>query len=127
MVEALAEELIRALAPVLLDGSSAFFTEEDIKAAFATRKETPPNIDAGVDFGMAVALFEIVNKHMSLQARSGDMAAFKTDVDQAVITKAGQLDGTAALLRRDPQPPASPLNKPADRCSRSSCAVTTSP
>jgi hypothetical protein len=54
MVEALAEELIRALAPVLLDGSSAFFTEEDIKAAFATRKETPPNIDAGVDFGMAV-------------------------------------------------------------------------
>ncbi len=114
MVEALAEELIEALAPVLLDGSSAFFTEEDIKTAFATRKETPPNIDAGVDFGMAVALFEIVNKHMSLQARSGDMAAFKTDVNQAVITKAGQLDGTAALLQRDPQPSASPLNKPAD-------------
>jgi hypothetical protein len=114
MVEALAEELIEALAPVLLDGSSAFFTEEDIKTAFATRKETPPNIDAGVDFGMGVTLFEIVNKHMSLQARSGDLAAFKTDVDQAVITKAGQLDGTAALLRRDPQPPASPLNKPAD-------------
>jgi hypothetical protein len=41
------------------------------------------------------------------------MAAFKTDVDQAVITKAGQLDGTAALLRRDPQPPASPLKDPA--------------
>jgi hypothetical protein len=61
MVEVLAEELIRALAPVLLDGSNAFFTEEDIKAAFATRKETPPNIDAGVDFGMAVAPFEIVN------------------------------------------------------------------
>ena len=108
MVEALAEELVKALAPVLLDGSSAFFTEEDIKAAFATKRETPPNIDAGVDFGMGVTLFEIVNKHMSLQARSGDMAAFKTDVDQAVITKAGQLDGTAALLRRDPQPPASP-------------------
>jgi hypothetical protein len=68
MVEALAEELIKALAPVLLDGSSAFFTEEDIKAAFATKKETPPNIDAGVDFGMGVTLFEIVNKHMSLQA-----------------------------------------------------------
>ena len=56
---------------------------------------------------MGVTLFEIVNKHMSLQARSGDMEAFKTDVDQAVITKAGQLDGTAALLQRDPshQPP----------------------
>jgi hypothetical protein len=113
MIEALAEELIEALSPVLLDRSSAFFTEEDIKAAFATRKETPPNIDAGVDFGMGVALFEIVNKHMSLQARSGDMEAFKTDVDQAVVTKAGQLDGTTALLRRDPQPPASPLQKPA--------------
>jgi hypothetical protein len=114
MVEALAEELVKTLAPVLLDGSSAFFTEEDIKAAFATKRETPPNIDAGVDFGMGVTLFEIVNKHMSLQARSGDMAAFKTDVDQAVITKAAQLDGTAALLRRDPQPPASPLKDPAD-------------
>ncbi len=113
MVEALAEELIKALAPVLLGGSSAFFTEEDIKTAFATKKVTPPNIDAGVDFGMGVTLFEIVNKHMSQQARSGDLAAFKTDVDQAVITKAGQLDGTVALLRRDPQPPASPLDKPA--------------
>ena len=113
MVEALAEELVEVLAPLILDGSSAFFTEEDIKTAFATKKETPPNIDAGVDFGMGVTLFEIVNKHMSLQARSGNMAAFKTDVDQAVITKAEQLDGTAALLRRDPQPPASPLKKPA--------------
>jgi hypothetical protein len=37
MVEALAEALVKALAPVLLDGSSAFFTEEDIKAAFATK------------------------------------------------------------------------------------------
>ena len=49
----------------------------------------PPNIDADIDFGIGVTLFEIVNKHMSLQARSGDMAAFKTAVDQAVITKAG--------------------------------------
>jgi hypothetical protein len=115
MVEALAEELVEALAPALLDGSSAFFTEEDIKAAFATKRETPPSIDAGVDFGMGVVLFEIVNKHMSLQARSGDMAAFKTDVDQAVIGKAGQLDGTVALLRRDPQPLASPLKEPSGR------------
>lgn len=113
MIEALAEELVEGLAPTLLDRSSAFFTEEDIKTAFATKKQTPPNIDAGVDFGIGVTLFEIVNKHMSLQARSGDIAASKTDVDQAVITKAGQLDGTTALLRRDPQPPASPLRKPA--------------
>ncbi len=61
------------------------------------------------------------------QARSSNMAAFKTDVDQAVITKAVQLDGTAALLRRDPQPSASPLKEPAGTVFRSSSAVTTSP
>ena len=53
MVEAFAEELIRAIAPILVDGSSAFFTEENIKAAFATKKETPPNIDAGIDLRRA--------------------------------------------------------------------------
>jgi hypothetical protein len=112
MVEGLGEDLVQVLAPALLDGSSAFFTEEDIRAAFKTKKETPPNIDAGVDFGGSVVLFEIVNKHMSLKARSGDMTAFKKDVEQAVLIKAGQLDGTAALLRRSPQPPASPLKTP---------------
>lgn len=113
MVEALGEELIGALAPALVDNSSAFFTEEAIKAAFGTRKMTPRNADAGIDFGDSVALFEIVNKHMTLKARSGDLAAFKTDVDDAIVKKAGQLDGTAALLRRDPQPTGSPLTKPA--------------
>ena len=115
MVEALAEELVQAIAPVLVDGSSAFFTEEDIKAAFATRSYTPPNIDAGINFGIAAVLFEVVNKHMTLEARSGDMTAFKNDVDQAVLGKTKQLDGTAALLQRTPQPPASPLNEPASK------------
>jgi hypothetical protein len=50
---------------------------------------------------------------MSLQARSGDIDAFEKDVDQAVLIKAEQLDGTAALLRRSPQPTASPLDSPA--------------
>lgn len=113
MVEALAEELVQAITPVLIDRSSAFFTEEDIKAAFATKSYTPPNTDAGINFGMAAVLFEIVNKHMTLEARSGDMPAFKNDVDQAVLGKTKQLDGTAALLQRTPQPPASPLNEPA--------------
>ena len=115
MVEALAEELVQAIAPVLVDRSSAFFTEEDIKAAFATKSYTPPNIDAGINFGMAAVLFEIVNKHMTLEARSGDMTAFRNDVGQAVLGKAKQLDGTAALLQRTPQPPASPLNESASK------------
>jgi hypothetical protein len=113
MVEALAEELIEAIAPILIGGSSAFFTEEDIKAAFMTKKQTPPNIDAGIDFTDSVALFEVVNKAMSLPAQTGDIKAFKADVDQAVLKKTGQLHGTAALLRREPQPAASPLKKPA--------------
>jgi hypothetical protein len=50
---------------------------------------------------------------MSLQARSGDIDAFEKDVDQAVLIKAEQLDDTTALLRRSPQPTASPLDAPA--------------
>lgn len=116
MTESLAEELIKALAPPLVGsgGATTFFTEEDIKAAFTEKKGvTPRNADAGIDFGDSVALFEIVNKHMSLQARSGDITAFEQDVEQAVVTKARQLDGTAELLRRSPQPAASPLKAPA--------------
>jgi hypothetical protein len=46
MTEALAEELIKALAPSRNDGSSAFFTEEDIKAAFTKKKGAfPRNAD----------------------------------------------------------------------------------
>jgi hypothetical protein len=62
-----------------------------------------------------VALYEIVNKPMSLAARTGDVEAFKANVEQAVLKKTKQLDGTAALLQRDPQPAASPLKKPATR------------
>lgn len=115
MTEALAEELIKPIAPIHVDRSSAFFTEEDIKKAFATKKQTPPNIDAGIDFTTSVALFEVVNKAMSLDARTGATEAFKTDAEQAIIKKTRQLDGTAKLLRRNPQPPASPLAKPATK------------
>ena len=58
-------------------------------------------------------MFEVVNKAMSLAARTGGVEAFKEDVKQAILKKTGQLDGTIALLRRDPQPAASPLKKPA--------------
>jgi len=115
MTEALAEELIQAITPILLDGSSAYFSEEDIRKAFGTKKQTPPNIDAGIDFTISVALFEVVNKAMSLKARTGVTEAFKTDVEQAIVEKTEQLDGTAKLLRRDPQPAGSPLAKPATK------------
>ena len=97
-----------------MDGSSTFFTDEGIKAAFTVKKGvTPPSAAAGIDFGDSVALSEIVNKHMTLEARSGDIKAFEKDVMQDALTKARQLDGTAALPRRSPQPSASPLTAPA--------------
>ena len=86
------------------DGSSAFFTEEGINAAFTEKKGAFPHnadADAGIDFGDSVTLFEIVNKNMSLQARSGDIEACETDVDQAVLNQgqaARWYRGAAAVL-----------------------------
>ncbi|MFD8646581.1 hypothetical protein [Streptomyces mirabilis] len=116
MIELLAEDLIKEIAPLLLDGSSSFFTEDDIKAAFPVKKGvTPPNCDTGIDFGNSVVLLEIVNKPMTLAARSGDLEAFKIDADKAVVEKTKQLNGTAELLLQSPQPAASPLAKPAEK------------
>jgi hypothetical protein len=112
MVEQLAEEQIKGFALPFFDGKDAFFTEEDIRRAFSRKGFTPPNTDAGVDFGDAVVLFEVVNANVSLAARSGSLTDFEKDVQQMVLKKAGQLDGTAKLLLQNPQPPASPLTRP---------------
>ncbi|MFF4934251.1 hypothetical protein ACFY2H_35965 [Streptomyces griseofuscus] len=116
MIELLAEDLIKEIAPLLLDGSSSFFTEDDIKAAFPAGKgKTPLNCDTGIDFGNSVVLLEIVNKPMTLAARSGDLEKFKADAEKAVVEKTEQLNGTAELLLQSPQPAASPLAKPAEK------------
>ncbi|MEV6012020.1 hypothetical protein AB0M29_35105 [Streptomyces sp. NPDC051976] len=116
MIELFAEDLIKEIAPILFDGSSSFFTEEDIKAAFPARKGvTPLNCDTGIDFGNSVVLLEIVNKPMTLDARSGDLDKFKIDTEKAVVEKTKQLDGTAELLLRSPQPGASPLRASAEK------------
>ncbi|QXQ94866.1 hypothetical protein [Streptomyces sp. WY228] len=116
MIELLAEDLIKEVAPLLLDGSSSFFTEDDIKAAFPGKKGvTPLNCDMGIDFGNSVVLLEIVNKPMTLAARSGDLDKFKVDAEKAVVEKTKQLDGTAKLLLQSPQTAGSPLAKPAEK------------
>jgi hypothetical protein len=56
MIEQRVEDQVREMAPQLLGSQSAFFTEEDLQAAFPGVK----NIDAGADFGSEVVLAEVV-------------------------------------------------------------------
>ena len=112
MVERRAEDQLRRLAPPLIGGGSAFFTEEDLQAAFPRSK----NSDAGIDFGELTLLAEVVTGQSALATReNADAAAYAADIEKLFVKKARQLDETAASLLRDPQPAASPLDKPARR------------
>ena len=112
MVERRAEDQLRRLAPPLVGGGSTFFTEEDLQAAFPRSK----NSDAGIDFGELALLAEVVTGQAALATReNADVTAYARDIEKLFVKKARQLDETAASLLRDPQPDASPLNKPARR------------
>jgi len=112
MVERRVEDQLRRMAPPLLGGGRAFFTEENLQAAFPGEKNT----DAGIDYGDLVLLAEVVTTQVSLPAReNADVIAYGKDIDKFFVKKARQLDETAANLLRDPQPAGSPLNKPAQR------------
>ena len=112
MVERRVEDQLRRLTPQLIGGASAFFTEEDLQAAFPGRK----NADAGIDYGDLVLLAEVVTTQVSLATReNADVTAFGNDIKKFFLKKAGQLDETASSLLRDPQPDGSPLDKPARR------------
>jgi hypothetical protein len=111
MVENRVEDQIRQMAPQLLDGRRAFFTEEELQAAFPGK-----NIDAGADFGSEVVLAEVVAGTVKLGTREqADVASFREDAERLVLKKARQLYATAANLLRDPQPAKSPLPGPARR------------
>jgi hypothetical protein len=112
MVEWRAEDQLRRLAPPLIGGGSAFFTEEDLQAAFPGSKKS----DAGIDFGELTLLAEVVTGQAALATReNAGAAAYAGDIEKLFVKKARQLDQTAASLLRDPQPDASPLGKPARR------------
>ena len=110
MIEHRVEDQVREMAPQLLGGQSAFFTEEDLQAAFPGVR----NIDAGVDFGSEVVLAEVVAGTVKLATREqADVTSFREDTERLVLGKARQLYTTAANLLRDPQPANSPLPAPA--------------
>ena len=112
MVERRVEDQLRRMTPRLFGGGSLFFTEENLRAAFPGRK----NADAGIDYGDLVLLAEVVTTQVALSTRENvDAAAYSKDIDKFFLKKAGQLDESATDLLRDPQPAASPLDKPAER------------
>lgn len=111
MVERFAEGQLRSMAPVLLGGSPAFFTEEQLQAAFPGQR----SCDAVIDFGGDVVLAEIVSGTVTVKTREGDAQAFRNDAKRLVLDKARQVYTTARNLLRNPQPTKSPLAGPAGR------------
>ena len=112
MIETRAEDELRQLAPRLIGGGRAFFTEEHLMAAFPGSK----NCDAGIDFGGDVVLAEIVSGTVKVPTRElADASSFRQDAEKIVIRKARQLYETAANLLRKPQPATSPLSAPPAR------------
>jgi hypothetical protein len=112
MIETRVEDQLRRMAPVLIGGERAFFTEENLRAAFPGTK----NCDAGVDFGADVVLAEVVSGTVKVATREqADVASFREDTERIVLGKARQLYVTAANLLRSPQPAASPLATPPGR------------
>jgi hypothetical protein len=98
MIEALAEDSLRAMAPLLF-GSNAgktFYTEDDVEAAYG---EGTRRCDAAIYFGQTLALFEVQKGQVSLDTRQqGKVEKFMSDTDRMVLEKAAQLDGTAQAV-----------------------------
>jgi len=93
MVELLAEASIRQMAPVVF-GEVSFYTEEDFSRVYKGRVA-----DAGIDFGTAFVLFEIVSGQLTTATRiDGDLQSFKKDTKRLVIDKVEQLDSVARAV-----------------------------
>lgn len=99
MVEAHAEDELRALAPMVLGGGTTFYTEHDLAKAFPG---SGGRADATIDFGESLGAFEIVSGQMTTASRiDGDPAAFRKDLEKLIFKKVRQLDGTAKHLLED--------------------------
>jgi len=103
MVEALAEESIRVLAPPILGGGSGgtYFTEDDLALAYPGHK----TCDAVIDFGTCFVAFEIVSGQLSTGTRiDGDLDAFERDMERLAYKKIRQLDDSATCIATNETP-----------------------
>jgi hypothetical protein len=106
LVELHAEDILARLAPTLLAGASAFFTEEQVG------KLGDSAVDCGIDFGDFVLLADIVQHQMTVPTRMLCQAnAFEHDMQAMVLKKAKQLHGTARALLTKPEHPQHPLGR----------------
>ena len=106
MVELYAEDRLRPMAPPLIGGERAYFSEEDLQAAFPGTRIC----DAGIDFGGDVVLAEVVSGTVKVPTREqADPDSFRDDTNRLVVEKVRQLYVAAGNLLRDPQPKGSPL------------------
>lgn len=106
LVEIHAEDILSRLAPILLGGGSAFFTEEHLGQLGDSA------VDCGVDFGDFVLLADVVQHQMTVPTRLlGRVSTFETDMQATVLKKAKQLHGSARALLAKSTHPAHPLGR----------------
>jgi hypothetical protein len=121
LVELHAEHLLKSLAPTVLDGSSTFFTEEQVGLLGGSAA------DCGIDFGDFVLVADIVQHNVTLPARAySNTKSFKGDITKSVLGKAAQLDGTIEKLLSEVTHPSHPLGRPPSASCRWSWRVPTS-
>ncbi len=110
LVEIHAEDSLCRMAPTVLGGGSAFFTEEQLGLLGGSA------VDCGIDFGDYVLLADVVQHQMTVPTRLlGQVAAFKRDMKATVLKKAKQLDGSVSTLLASAGHHAHPLGRRPDR------------
>ena len=94
MVERFVSERMPLLAPAGL-GSPAYFSEDEVRAAYPGKKAC----DGVIDFGGVFLAMEVVSGRLTVASRVfGDIGAFRRDTEKIVLKKARQLDATARSL-----------------------------
>ena len=100
MVEAMVEDDLLALAPVVLGTESAYYTEEDLRFAYPGHKTS----DVVIDSGDVLVAVEIGSGRPSVETvRAGDPAALRRDLERLAYKKIRQLDDTARCLITEPE------------------------
>lgn len=107
MTEALAEDLLRPLAP----DPASYYDEDDFGKAYGGKRA-----DAGIANGDAFVLAEVFSGSPTVKTRvHGDADAFRRDISKMVVEKAAQLDAVATNLLADPQPTGGVVTRPPRR------------